>query len=154
MVRRTVLLILVSFILMPLAHSFAQEASQQEVTQQEATQQEAAQQPAVPLFIVERFVIAGSIENLEPVGIVDAFSSATERVFCFLEARDISADTSVSFVWSHGDKVMARVDLPIKAGKRWRTYSSKKLGGQKGEWKVELQDSAGMVLKTLTFTVE
>ena len=138
MLRRSALFILVSFMLLPFSYSFAEEAPQQTIS----------------IFTVERFVVAGSIENIEPVGIVDAFSSATEKVFCFLEARDISEDTSVSFVWYLGDTKKATVDLPIKAGKRWRTYSSKKLGGQKGEWKVELQDVNGTVQRTLTFTVE
>ncbi len=49
-------------------------------------------QEGAPLFTVARLVIAGSVENREPVGIVDAFSSTTEKVYCFLEARDIAED--------------------------------------------------------------
>ncbi len=106
------------------------------------------------MFQIGRLVIAGSIDNLEPVGIVDAFSSSTERVYCFLEAKEITADTTVSFVWYHGEQEVARVDLPLRQGKRWRTYSSKKLGGRTGEWKVELQDADRNVLDTVTFSVE
>jgi hypothetical protein len=54
-------------------------------------------------FTIARLLIAGSIENSEPVGIVNAFASSTEKVYCFLEARDIQEDSAVSFVWYHSD---------------------------------------------------
>ena len=106
------------------------------------------------LFTVSRLVIAGSIEDREPVGVVNAFSSSTEKVYCFLEAKDILEETTVSFVWYYGDRKTATIELPIGKSPRWRTYSSKKLRGRAGEWKVELQDSWGNVLDSVIFTVE
>jgi len=105
-------------------------------------------------FSIARMVIAGSIDDREPVGVVNAYSASTEKVYCFLEAHDIKTEEMVSFVWYHGDTKKAAVELPLGVGPRWRTYSSKKLGGLTGEWKVELQDSAGAVLKTVSFSVE
>ena len=106
------------------------------------------------LFTISSLSIAGSIENLEPVGVVDIFAASTEKVYCFLEATAIKQDTTVSFIWYHRDKRMAIVNLPLKKGAKWRTYSSKRLGGLKGEWKVELQDANLNVLQTVGFTVE
>jgi len=106
------------------------------------------------LFTISGLSIAGSIENLEPVGVVDIFAASTEKVYCFLEATAIKQDTTVSFIWYHRDKRMAIVNLPLKKGAKWRTYSSKRLGGLKGEWKVELQDANLNVLQTVGFTVE
>ncbi len=105
-------------------------------------------------FSIERLVIAGSIEDREPVGVVNAFSGSTEKVYCFLDVRDISADTSVSFVWYFGETEMGSVELPLREGSRWRTWSSKTLYGNEGDWKVELQDENGAVLETVEFTVE
>lgn len=107
-----------------------------------------------PSFTVARLVIAGSIEDREPVGVVNAFSASTEKVYCFLEAKDIKAETTVSFVWYHGDDKKATVQLPVGKSLRWRTYSSKKLGGLKGEWRVDLQDDSGNVLGSVAFSVE
>lgn len=106
------------------------------------------------VFTVARMVIAGSIEEREPVGVVNAFSVSTEKVYCFLEAKDIKEDTTVTFVWYHEDKKMAAVALPLQQGSRWRTNSSKKLAGLKGNWKVELRDASENILKTVEFTVE
>ena len=105
-------------------------------------------------FEIARLVIAGSIDDKEPVGIVNAFASSTEKVYCFLEAGNIKEDTTVSFVWYLEETEKARVELPLRQSKRWRTYSSKKLGGLKGEWKVELQGADGSVLQVVEFSVE
>jgi hypothetical protein len=107
-----------------------------------------------PGFNIARFMIAGSVEDLEPVGAVTAFSSSTEKVYCFLEARDIAEDTKIFFVWHHEDKNMATVELSLRKGSRWRTYSSKKLAGRTGNWTVELQDDDGKVVETVAFSVE
>ena len=105
-------------------------------------------------FKIGRFVIARRIENMEPAGIVNALSSSTNKVYCFLEARDIIKNTNISFVWYFGENEVTKVDLSLRQGKRWRTYSSKKLAGSRGDWKVELQDARGTVIDTVKFTVE
>jgi hypothetical protein len=105
-------------------------------------------------FIINRMVISEEIAAKEPIGIADTFSAATEKVFCFLEAKEIEHDTMISFVWYFENKEMARVSLPLAKGKRWRTYSSKKLAGLKGNWKVELLESSGVVLNSVSFRVQ
>jgi hypothetical protein len=106
------------------------------------------------IFSISRLVIAGSIEDREPVGMVNSFSASTEQVYCFLEAADIKENTSVSFVWYYGEEEKAKVTLPLGKSSRWRTYSSKKLGGLRGNWKVVLQDSNSAALQSVEFTVE
>lgn len=115
--------------------------------------QETAMESA-PAFSISRFLIAGGIENREPVGVANAFPASTEKVYCFLEAGNITEDTKVRFVWYHGDENVAEVELMLGKGPKWRTYASKKLGGRTGAWKVELQDADGNVLDSAAFTVE
>jgi len=115
---------------------------------------QSGQEAVKPLFQVARLVIAGSVDNLEPLGVVDAFAASTEKVYCFLEANQITENTTARFAWYHGETRMAVVDLPLRAGSRWRTYSSKKLGGHTGDWRVEIQDVEGNVLQTVGFMVE
>jgi len=115
---------------------------------------QSGQEAGEPLFQVARLVIAGSVDNLEPVGVVDAFAASTEKVYCFLEAKQIREDTTATFAWYHGETRMAVVELPLRKGARWRTYSSKKLGGHTGDWRVEIQDAAGNVLEVVGFSVE
>lgn len=107
-------------------------------------------------FNVARMVVSAGIEDREPVGVAETFisSTATEKVYCFLEAKDITEDTNISFVWYFEEKEKARVTLPLFQGSRWRTYSTKNLAGLKGDWKVELQNANGIILKTVKFTVQ
>ena len=82
------------------------------------------------------------------------FPDNTETVYCFLEATNIENDTEISFVWNFEGQEKARVTLPLHKGKRWRTFSSKKLANLKGNWTVELQDELGIILKSVSFRVE
>ncbi|MFN3740893.1 MAG: DUF2914 domain-containing protein [Thermodesulfovibrionales bacterium] len=105
-------------------------------------------------FSIERFVIAGSVENIEPVDVKDTFPSTTEKVYCFIEARNIKEDTNITVVWSNNGKEVLKTSLPLKKGFRWRTYADKKLYGMKGEWKVDILNGAGNPVKSITFKVE
>ncbi len=105
-------------------------------------------------FAIARFVVGTGVENSEPVGVAEAFPATTEKVYCFVEATNIAKDTEVSFLWSYGDKEMLKTTLPLKAGPKWRTYANKNLRGSKGDWKVEIKDAEGKVLKDIKFKVE
>jgi hypothetical protein len=103
---------------------------------------------------IAQAVIGTGVENLEPKGVADAFPATTEKVYCFIEAKNIPSDAEVIFVWSLGDKEMLTFSTALKAGARWRTYASKNLYGKKGDWKVEIKDAGGKVLKEVKFKVE
>ncbi len=107
-----------------------------------------------PGFMIARMVVGENIADKEPVATGDTFPAAAEKIYCFLEARDIEQDTTISFVWYFENQEMARVSLPLAKGARWRTYSSKKIAGLKGQWKVELQESSGIVLNAVSFQVQ
>lgn len=105
-------------------------------------------------FNVNRVVVGTGVENNEPVGVAETFPATEEKVYCFLEAADIAKDAKVSFVWYHGQDEMLKTTLPLKIGKRWRTFADKKLRGIKGDWKVEIKDADGNTLKEVKFKVE
>jgi len=101
-----------------------------------------------------RAVVGTGVDNLEPVGAAGTFPAATEKVFCFIEANNIPKDMELSFVWSLGGKEVRKINLPVKAGPKWRTWAHKNVAGQKGDWKVEIKDGEGKVLKEVKFKVE
>src|SRR4030043_679376 len=102
-------------------------------------------------FTIARLVVGTGVEKSEPEGVAETFPASTEKVYCFLETTNIAKDTEVSFVWLYGQKEMLKTTLPIKAGAKWRTYANKNLRGLKGEWKVEIKDPDGKVLKDVKF---
>jgi hypothetical protein len=105
-------------------------------------------------FTIARLVVGTGIENREPGGVAESFSPSTERVYCFLEATEITQDTEVSFVWFHNQNELVKFNLPLQKGPRWRTYAFKNLYGQKGNWRVEIRDAEGRPLKEVKFKVE
>ncbi len=105
-------------------------------------------------FSIARLDICADVQDREPVHAANAFTADTVMVYCFLEARDIAEDTTISFVWFHGDDEVARVPVRLVQSSRWRTYSSKKLGGRIGAWRVEVQDAQNIVIGTADFSVE
>jgi hypothetical protein len=109
--------------------------------------------PAASLNIA-RMEIAGSVENHQPVGIAATFPASTEKVFCYVEFKDVPKDTNITYVWTLGPNEMGKVTQQVKKSSRWRTWASKTLGGMKGDWKVDVLDESGAVLKSATFKVE
>jgi hypothetical protein len=107
-----------------------------------------------PGFTVARLVVGTGVENREPTGVAETFPASTEKIYCFLEATNIAKDTEVSLVWSLGGKEMWKMNLPLKMGQKWRTNAFKSLRGLKGDWKIEIKDAAGNMVKDVKFKVE
>ena len=105
-------------------------------------------------FAIARAVVGTGVENKEPVGAADTFPASTEKVSCFIEATNVPKDMELTTVWSMGDKEMRKINATVKAGPRWRAWVDKKVGGIKGDWRVEIKDADGKVLKDVKFKVE
>lgn len=103
---------------------------------------------------IARMEIAANVQNREPEGVATSFPSTQERVYCFLEFTNVSAETTVNVVWTLGMNEMGKVPLTVKAFSRYRTWAYKTIGGMKGEWRVDVVDDSGNVLKSATFKVE
>lgn len=114
----------------------------------------AAQTVAGPTVKLSRFIVCAGVENREPVGAADKFPAATEKVFVFVELKEIAADTEVAVVWYHGDTEVGRTALAVRQGARWRTHAYKTLHARTGAWRVELLDAGGAKLGETSFTVE
>jgi hypothetical protein len=105
-------------------------------------------------FTIARAVIGTGVEDREPVGVAEIFPASTEKVYCFIEATNIAEDAEVTLVWLHDGNEMSKFNLTLKTGARWRTWAYKNLRELKGDWKVEIKDASGNLLKELTFKVE
>ena len=104
-------------------------------------------------FTLGRFVTCQRIEDREPVGITTTFPEDTVKVYAFIEALDIAKETGIKIEWLFEDKQAAIIELTLGQSKRWRTYSSKRIGIRHGSWEVRLLDSQDNLLSSLAFTV-
>jgi len=106
-----------------------------------------------PLEITE-VVIAEGVDNLVPTGVVESFSPGVGRLFCFTRVEGAVGETVIKHLWFYEDRLMADVTLPVRS-ENWRTYSSKRiLKAWKGNWRVDITDGNGLLLKVIHFRIE
>ena len=95
-----------------------------------------------------------AVEEREPVGTDTVFSADVEQVFCFTKITGPGDTTTVSHIWYHGDKEMAKQDLAVKS-KSWRTWSSKRIIPEwTGAWRVDVVNETGDLLLSKSFMVK
>jgi len=81
------------------------------------------------------------------------FSAEAGQVYCLTQLAHMAAPTTVTHVWYHEGKTMARVELTVGAAS-WRTWSSKRiLPAWTGQWEVKVLDADGMVLASAGFMI-
>lgn len=97
-------------------------------------------------------VVGTGVENREPQGVGEEFSSQVGALYCFSEVKNDPG--TLLHVWFHGEKEVARIELPVK-GERFRTWSKKQIPqAWTGPFRVEVQTADGKVLAQAKFTVK
>jgi Protein of unknown function (DUF2914) len=79
-------------------------------------------------------------------------SSSVKALYCFTRLQsDAAGETAIRHVWYRDNVKVGEYELPVK-GKNWRTFSKKTIEkGWAGDWRVEVFDDEGHLLKTVTF---
>jgi hypothetical protein len=102
---------------------------------------------------IARSALCLRVEEREPVDIDTVFPSDVGKLFAYTKVTEVDHPTRITHVWYFGEREMARVELPVNSS-GWRTWSSKKiLPGWTGNWKVEVLDENGKVVKTMEFRI-
>ncbi len=103
---------------------------------------------------VEDAAIATDVIDLTPQGVSDTFPATISKLYAFTRIVGAEGETMVKHLWFYKDRLMAEVELPVRSPS-WRTYSSKNiLPSWTGNWRVDITDEDGNLLKSLEFTVE
>jgi hypothetical protein len=112
-----------------------------------------AEEAAANLEVTE-LVVAKNVVDLAPVDTAASFTSDVGMLYCFSKVKVQEESATIFHSWYYKNEKVAQIELNVKKSDGFRTYSSKTiLSDQKGEWKVEVFDAAGNVLKSVTFTV-
>ena len=100
---------------------------------------------------ISRALFTTSIDNREPVAVVDSIDSGTDNsISFFTEVNDMSGET-VTHQWTHNDKVMFEKTFEVKSA-RWRVWTSKTLiPGWTGSWTVNVLDNERTILTSKSF---
>lgn len=102
---------------------------------------------------IKEISITTRIIRGNPVDAVQRISSsAIKEIYCFTKV--ISSDEGqreIVHAWYRNDELISSFRLPV-SGSSWRTYSKKLVTrDMAGEWRVEVLDSDGKLLKTTKF---
>ncbi len=98
--------------------------------------------------------ICSTVNNRLPKGVADHFPESQDKVYCFLEFGGAAKETSVDVVWTLGQEEKGRVKLPVRRFPLFRTWANKTIFGMKGDWRVDVRDDKGALLKSASFTVQ
>lgn len=99
---------------------------------------------------VARAVITTAVAEHEPLNDLERVLAGNQKAIFFTELRNMEGQ-SVKHRWYHGREQMAEVEFKV-GGPRWRVWSSKNLLPQwGGEWRVEVVDGAGSVIREKHF---
>lgn len=105
---------------------------------------------------VRRFVVAHEIADREPVVREDAFVAGQDRVFAFVEARNVDAEAvgiRIYFDGPSGQRV-GDIGLEVPGGqRRWRTWGFSRNVTAPGTWHAVVVDEVGTELAREAFEV-
>jgi hypothetical protein len=100
---------------------------------------------------VDRIAVCTAMVDREPQGEATEFDTIVESLYCFTELN--GAEGKVTHAWYQGDSLRAEITLNKGKAGRWRTWSNKHMSPEwKGEWRVDVLDESGNVLKSVAFT--
>ncbi len=102
---------------------------------------------------IEVGVICKQIEERAPVDADTTFVVSVEKLYCFTKITGAEEATTISHVWYWGETERARIELPVRSIS-WRTYTAKRIQEHEvGNWRVDVLDAEGTVLKTIRFSI-
>jgi hypothetical protein len=102
---------------------------------------------------ISEIVITSKIVKGKPIDSIKRLSASTDKnLYCFTRTvAPAGTETTIKHVWYNGTEKAGEFELPVK-GEKWRTYSKKLIQkGWAGDWRVEVLDSSGKLLKSVKF---
>ena len=93
-----------------------------------------------------------AVENLEPINITSNFSVLDRVVYCWTNIRNGQGRYIKHIYYCNGDRLYDDiVRLNIRSNQRYRCYSRKNIW--RGEWKIQIVDDQGIIMRELLFNV-
>ena len=113
----------------------------------------AAEPSAASALTVDEAKLGTGVENNAVVGEGTTFKADDSKAYLWIKLHG-AKDTEIKTVWYRGADKISEVTLPVKYDPQ-TTWAYKTLRkGYPGDYKVDVVDSAGTVLKSVSFKVE
>jgi hypothetical protein len=111
---------------------------------------------ATTAVTVRRLVVAHDVVEREPVVREGAFAGGQDRVFAFVEARNLDAAEGAIRIYFDGPDGQRVGDIGLEvpgAQRRWRTWGYSRNVSAPGTWEAVVVDASGAVLAREAFEV-
>lgn len=104
---------------------------------------------------ITELAVTTKVSKGKPIDRIHRISHRSVKLLhCFSRTLlDDAAEASITHVWLREGQIVQETALPVKA-RRWRAYSSLPVSlASIGNWRVEVRDATGTVLKSAAFKV-
>lgn len=104
---------------------------------------------------VAEAAVTTKVSKGKPIDSVHRISYRTVKALYFFTrtVQDEAGETRITHRWFRDGNLVKETELPVKA-RRWRAYSSLPVDAASvGQWRVELLDAGGTLIKSLEFKV-
>lgn len=104
---------------------------------------------------ITELAVTTKVSKGKPIDAVHRISHrSVKALYCFTRTlQGDAAETRIKHVWLREGQAVKETDLPVK-GRRWRVYSTLPINASSvGNWRVEIRDGAGTVIKAVEFKV-
>ena len=103
---------------------------------------------------VNEILLGTGLENREVTGVDTTFSADVGKIYCWTKITGATSETQIAHHWFFEDKEVVKIDITVKYPS-YRCWSIKTIYPEmKGNWKVEVKDSEGKLLSSISFTVK
>ena len=110
--------------------------------------------PYITTLTMRDMQICKSVKNRTPVGTDTYFFSDVDSLFCYTRVQNTGGKQELTHLWYFEDQLIGTVRYNIKTSNIYRSWTRKTiLPSQVGAWRVEVQDTAGVVIGSEFFYV-
>ena len=102
-------------------------------------------------LVIKEMLFATDVVDREPVDSVETFTTSNEQALCHIRVFNNGKPKQVTFRWLYNGKEYFKFAANIGTSPSWRTYTS--VIPKVGDWKVQILNSHGEVLREREFTV-
>ena len=98
--------------------------------------------------------ICKNVVNRMPEGTDVFFNTDVDSLFCYTRIQNQGKKQEVKHIWYYEDQLMTQIRYNIKKSNIYRSWTRKTiLTHQVGQWRVDIQDSAGKIIGSKEFQI-
>ena len=98
--------------------------------------------------------ICKNVEKRSPEGTDVFFNNDVDSLFCYTRIQNQGKKQEVKHIWYYEDQLMTQIRYNIKKSNIYRSWTRKTiLPHQIGQWRVDIEDSAGKIIGSKEFRI-